>query len=263
MTPQLMVDDTSNMIHHSRRIPGCNDSSVGSNDEQEFDRRWLEDEDDDSDDSCSSIGREPVHNQERKVQFVDDEENLHHSIISLSEFSDTELDACWYTSEERERSKAECEKVLHRLEQGKPCKKRNEMSYRGLECRTASGCRQFSDDIDSAIAAVMDEQDRQWAHCFDDAGLLAAKSVAVTGRSIQRALEIAQEDEEEARQLYKQHGQDDSGVALFSDGLSWYRPHKRGNRRSRKSIYIGRGRSTRNKPWSLSAMAKVNQIRQP
>lgn len=257
MAPKMTDLNLTNLVHYSR--------SAGRSD---FERLWSSDDDDvlsldgDSDDdsqsACSSIcSQSPLHMDERRVRFSD--EDAEHSIIHLNDFSESERSACWWSSEERAKSTAERQKIIDRLEMGKPCKNtaRNEMTYRGLECWTTDGGKELNDNIDAVIRAVIDEQDRLWQAGTerDGALLLAAKSRAVTGSSVQRAVEIGQKDEVEARNQYNDKQRGD--VTVF-----WYRPEKRGNRRLRKVAADAHGLTRTGKKRWITAIDKASQQRQ-
>lgn len=175
----------------------------------------------------------PIHLQRStRVRFSDVIQE--HAIMSLDDLSDSELQASWYSSTEKKELSAKRNKVLARLERGMSCKE-VKATYRGLECWTTTGAEDLSDNVSRVITAVMEEQDRQWRAGVEyDARLIALKSQSVTGSSVQRALKMAQDDECQARRLHQCEDQE-----VFVDGISWYRPQKRGNRRGHRQHISG------------------------
>jgi hypothetical protein len=111
-------------------------------------------------------------------------------------FSEEERNACWCTHDEKEKFTTKREKVVVRMEAGKPEKRSR--PYRGLDCWTEKGSKVFNAQVAKTIDAVMDEQDAQWNACVDNYKRLAAMSQAVTAVSAEKALHIAYQDEQEA-----------------------------------------------------------------
>ena len=172
----------------------------------------------------------PIHLlQQRSTRVRFAENHQRHEILSLDDFSTAEIASSWYSSKEKKAISAERTKMLARLEQGKLCNE-DEATYRGLECWTTTGADDLSYNINRVIQAVIQEQQRQWTAGLNlDAKLIASKSQAVTYLSLQRAFELAQTDESEATRINLGQEQE-----TFIDGISWYRPQKRGKRRGVK-----------------------------
>ena len=132
-------------------------------------------------------------------------------IPSLDEFTDKEKKSCWYTPEEKKKMSVRHNKMVARYESGKPLK--GNMTYRGLECWTVEGGASLDDSIARCVDAVMDEQDAQWASRIEDSDRIAATSRAVTLKSLERALQIAQQDEMESKMAWLIPDHDDSNDA--------------------------------------------------
>jgi hypothetical protein len=111
-------------------------------------------------------------------------------------FSEEERNACWCTHDEKEKFATKREKLVVRMEAGKP--EKISRPYRGLDGWTEKGSKVLNTQITKTIDAVMDEQDAQWDACVDNYKRLAAISQAVTAVSAEKALHIAYQDEQEA-----------------------------------------------------------------
>lgn len=133
-------------------------------------------------------------NQQRHVSFA--QSHRYHRIISHRDFTAAERKNYWYTDRDMNRMTQEREKVLKRLEKGKPCNE--DITYRGLEGWTNEGAERLNEIISSVLAAVMDEQDRQWQTHSDDEGLIAKRSRAATSESGAHAFRLAKEDRSQA-----------------------------------------------------------------
>ena len=119
-------------------------------------------------------------------------------IESHKEFSKKERLRCWYSALEKEKMMSRHEKVVIRMEQGKP-PKTTKQTYRGLESWTTVGATLLDNAINTCINSVMDEQDRQWHSNENDFELIAACSLQVTSDSKDRARQVGINDEEAAK----------------------------------------------------------------
>lgn len=122
-------------------------------------------------------------------------------IMSLEDYSEKEIRRCWYSPEEKEKMNHSKDKLVARMEAGKPLK--GDMTYRGLECWTTAGGEELDANIARVVDAVMDEQDRQWAENNDDFELIAKVSSVATSGSAELAREIAVQDEKEAKSAWE------------------------------------------------------------
>ena len=186
----------------------------------------------------------PIHLQQQRSARVRFAETIdRHEVLGLDDYSKTELCSSWYSSKEKKAMSAKREKLLARLESGKPCNE-DEATYRGLECWTNLGADDLSDNINRVIQVVLQEQQRQLASGLElDGKLIASKSQAVTGLSLQRALQLALADESEATRINLGQEQE-----TFIDGISWYRPQKRGMRRGVKHDILSRSKMDSHSP---------------
>ena len=117
-----------------------------------------------------------------------------HETLDLKDYSQDEKDGCWFTSEEKEKYTSKREKIIVRMELGKP--EKNGKPFRGLECWTEKGSKALNEQITRTINAVMDEQDRQWASGVDDYTKLANVSKQCTTKSKEAAINVGMQDEE-------------------------------------------------------------------
>jgi len=131
----------------------------------------------------------------RGVTF--DETCIQIEIMPLDEYTAREKKRCWYNEQDKERMANAKERAVARLERGKPPSQSS--TYRGLECWTSKGGQELDENIARVVAAVMDEQDRQWASNCDDMDAFARVSKSVTAHCIPKALDTAAKDEQEAK----------------------------------------------------------------
>jgi hypothetical protein len=121
----------------------------------------------------------------------------YYDVIGLDDYSEKEFRRCWYSSEEKDKMNRNKDKLVARLEAGKP--PRGDMTYQGLQCWTNAGGLLLDQSIALVVNSVMDEQDRQWAANKDDFDRLAEISATASAHSAKTALERGLEDEMEAR----------------------------------------------------------------
>jgi hypothetical protein len=143
----------------------------------------------------------------------------HHEVMSRYEYTSAELKNCWFTLEEKQKMNASKDKVVVRMEKGKPAKGNH--PYRGLECLTQTGSDALDLNISKVVDAVMDEQEAQWkagqVHPNNDLDRLAAISQAMTGHSQLEAYELAAEDERDARLAWDLPEEESSQHSLWDD----------------------------------------------
>lgn len=123
-----------------------------------------------------------------------------HHVIGIDSFSDKEYNKCWYSSEERDKMSIKREKIVVRMDAGKPPKRTQ--PYRGLECQSQDGYKAFSNQVSCIINAVMNEQDRQWEEDAFDELRISELSRTVSATSVARAFQTGLEDEEDAQYIY-------------------------------------------------------------
>lgn len=152
---------------------------------------------------------------QRAIHFSPDIE--YHEIICLEDYTEKELRKCWYSPEEKDKMNRNKDKVVARLEAGKPAKR--DMTYQGLHCWTTAGGQALDESIALVVNSVMDEQDRQWAANQDDFERIAEISASVTSHSARAALSTGLSDEMEARLAWEYPGDDISMASEHSDDL--------------------------------------------
>jgi len=138
----------------------------------------------------------------RRVSFSDT--NQVHSIFGVSEYTYAEHRATWFSPYEITQMRFYRDKLLCRLEKGKPCKSIHgkEMTYRGLESCTQAGANLMRQSNLKVIRAVVSEQNRQRKLGFCDQEEIASKVVTLTAESRHRAYFVGKEDEKEAMEIH-------------------------------------------------------------
>lgn len=162
----------------------------------------IVDTDDTSDTSiCSSlVSSQDSSRQDRKVHF--DDQCLEHvrEYIGLQDYTEKEHHKCWYSPEDKLKNEHRRFKVLVRMEEGKACKPN--MTYRGLDYLTTRGEILLDQTISACVDAVMDEQEQQWENGIDDYDKIAEISSNATIQAKQNALQVALQDEQDAKLAY-------------------------------------------------------------
>ena len=135
----------------------------------------------------------------RKLQFG--EKVKVRTIPLFSTYSEEEWENCWYTPQEKMMYAKKRDKIVARMESGKP--ERSSRPYRGLEYWTNEGSWTVKAVINMMITTVMDEQDLQWTRGVDDYERIANFSQIVSEDSVAKALWDAKQDEIDARKIYQ------------------------------------------------------------
>ena len=78
-------------------------------------------------------------------------------VSSWRNFSEAEIEATWYSDDERKLIRQSCTRDVQMLDKGK-----NVRCKRGLERHMRSGRSTRHQNVSKSIAAVLDEQDAQW-----------------------------------------------------------------------------------------------------
>lgn len=124
-----------------------------------------------------------------------------YQVPNREDYTPKEVNAFWYSSEERSRMRKECEDILLRMGTGKRPMKNT--SYRGLETYYKSNKREYEKTRHACIDAVMHEQYRQWSESeLIDWELLREASLAVSTCSASMAYMMAAHDENDACKVY-------------------------------------------------------------
>lgn len=130
-------------------------------------------------------------------------------VMSLEDYSESERKLTWYDKGDKAEINKKHDKIVRRYEMGKRCKRG--MTYRGLDAWTDKGHAKFEATIHKLLAAVMDEQDKQWMQNSNDPDRLARASQAVSKRNLLQALRCAKEDEQEAQEAYNNGFKEEAG----------------------------------------------------
>jgi hypothetical protein len=161
-------------------------------------------------------------------------------VKSHKSYSEKERNSCWYSREEKDKMSSKLDKVVARMDAGKP--ERRSRPYRGLHGWTEKGSKVPEFHIDRTINAVMDEQDAQWAADADNDFRLATISQNVTADSIERARHLACQDEQEAIKIHdtmfddvSDLMDDDSTVNSMASLVAMKRRERARKRRTTKS----------------------------
>jgi hypothetical protein len=107
------------------------------------------------DDSMRSIGTDSTE-MEKSVSFAT-HDTVHHT-IARQDFSSEELKAAWFSEEEFLQILDQCNKQIHKMDQGKILKDKKYCA-RGLEALTRTGSITRSKSRAQSIQAVLEEQD--------------------------------------------------------------------------------------------------------
>jgi hypothetical protein len=134
-----------------------------------------------------------------------------HLIPCYSTYTETELKRCWYSPEEKDKMAAKRDRLISRMQAGKP--ETRSRPYRGLELSTEEGCDRFTEQVDRIIAGVIDEQDDQWLKGLDDQDRIAAISRSVSAESVEAALHNAHQDAQETIKIHSALSEDTNTCA--------------------------------------------------
>ncbi|CAJ1932533.1 unnamed protein product [Cylindrotheca closterium] len=119
------------------------------------------------------------------------------------DMTDEEYHLAFYSKNEIAFMNEEQNETADRIEAGKKAKKST--TYRGLEAWTQMGQHEMNQRIFSCVDSVLDEQDKQWTKGRNSTRRIAKASKGLTKTSRKIALELAKQDEKEARKVYEEH----------------------------------------------------------
>ncbi|KAL3942678.1 MAG: hypothetical protein SGBAC_003162 [Bacillariaceae sp.] len=157
------------------------------------------------------------------------------NVMSLEDYSESERKLTWYDKGDKAEINKKHDKIVRRYEMGKRCKRG--MTYRGLDAWTDKGHAKFEATINKLLAAVLDEQDKQWMHDYSDPDQLAKASQAVSKRNVLQALRYAEEDEQEAQEAYNKGFKEEAG-SDFEDSTRTMSTLVARQRQSRRSSAV-------------------------
>lgn len=139
---------------------------------------------------------------EKNMKVTFDEEVFERSTLSLDDYTEDEIERCWLTDHEMQKTLDRVAKVAMRMAYGKKPKRGS--SYRGLENATVQGESEYFLKIQDVIESVLAEQDRQDRFNIYDEELIAEASELYTELSMAQAWRRAKSDAREARKAYRQ-----------------------------------------------------------
>ena len=94
-------------------------------------------------------------------------------IMSIEDYTPSEIAASWYSAEESDNISIRCGKLIRRMESNEASAFKK-YCIRGLESHTTVGCAMKRMNRSTAVAAVLDAQARQWnENCNVDAQAIA------------------------------------------------------------------------------------------
>lgn len=149
-----------------------------------------------TDGTSSSFLQEP----KRKINFYPEVELC--EIPNRWDMSDEEYFLCFYSPDEIDWMNEEQNETADRIESGEEAKR--DTPYRGLEAWTQEGQYLMNQRIFSCVDAVLDEQDKQWKKNKSSTRKIARASKSLSKSSNKLALELAKQDEIEARKIYEE-----------------------------------------------------------
>ena len=123
-------------------------------------------------------------------------------IEGLDQYTQEEIETCWYTEEEKYMSQESRNKVIARMEEGK-LEKLNS-PYRGLETLTERGMSRMHQQIYAVVDVVMDEQEVQWSNRTSDVEKIAYLSQEISSSSQVVARRTAIQDERDVIEMLRE-----------------------------------------------------------
>ena len=153
-------------------------------------------EEDSSSESTVSFQSSPT--PKRRIHFALTE-NAVMLIPHINDLSDQEVKETWYERSEYEKIKMTLIPLVRKMMKGEHVEENNRQTIRGLEYRTREGAIRRQHNKAEAMAAVMDEQDRQLeVDGRTDAELLRKTYIQVNAHCQKEAHELALGDVEPA-----------------------------------------------------------------
>lgn len=165
--------------------------------------------------------------QAASVRFADDE-TVVHEIMSVSDYTPQEVEACWFNKPDYTSFKRVSLATLHMNRAGTLSQDDPEHTMRGLECRTREVSHSRKVLRFNAAKAVLDEQRTQVRLGYQDEDSIAAVYHAMVYPAKHEARARGMADEQEAHRLCPQQ-QEAPRLLLAPSSL----PSKRSNALSR------------------------------
>ncbi len=122
-------------------------------------------------------------------------------IDTLDEYTDAEIQDCWYDEDEIANIKSENQHTIRRISRGVP---RADDCIRGLESQLHSGYLSSRKIKDNSIVAVLSEQYKQHQIDISSAELIRKCYMYVTKHAVTKAVEAARHDAMDAQTIHRQ-----------------------------------------------------------
>lgn len=135
-------------------------------------------------------------------------------IMSIDDFSASEISASWFSQQEMERITQRCFTIIVRMDQGVESSSTKKYCTRGLEGHSRLGSVARKRNRTTSIESVLKEQSRQFAESkFDEHAL--AEEYQKTASSCQMWAQVmGKRDEEVAHAIYFQNNNSDDDTAM-------------------------------------------------
>ena len=144
--------------------------------------------------------------RKKSVSFPQTLSSISSTTLSLDDYTDDEIDMCWYDRKELKDIQKTNAILIKRMSQGKPPKIGH--SYRGLEDMTGQGHKLAEDRYDKALDIVLDFYDGQRMHGINNVDEateeMASLYASVTKRCKLLAMATGLQDEIEAELAAKE-----------------------------------------------------------
>lgn len=151
-----------------------------------------------NDQSAMSSTSSPLSTSSKRVTFSENVDGV--EILSLYDYTPSEISASWFDENEMEDITKRCFKVLKKIESGKGVK----YCSRGLEGHTAIGSIGKKKNRETAVEAVLTEQVDQWAENRHDDQAIADIYHRTSSSCQLWAQVIGKRDQEIADAIYDQ-----------------------------------------------------------
>lgn len=151
----------------------------------------------------------PYNLSPRSITIRFDEYDEMQTTLHINDYTSHEIHRSWYKRDDYDKmvllARKTAEKVEERrLEMGKVDKKRKPIEARGLEAWTKMGATKVKFIKESAIAAVWDEQSKQWDAGIYDADTIRNVYIAISQRALKTAQDRAFSDELIVKKMIEQ-----------------------------------------------------------
>mmetsp|Transcript_45732 Transcript_45732/g.110833 ORF Transcript_45732/g.110833 Transcript_45732/m.110833 type:complete len:193 (+) Transcript_45732:584-1162(+) len=138
-----------------------------------------------------------------------------HEILTIYDYTASEISAAWYDEEEMDRITQRCFKVLYKYENGKS---KNGQRYfiRGLEGHSTLGSISKRNNREAAYTAVLEEQQRQYENEETDVQAISDSYQRTSSSSQMWAQVVGRRDERAAEAyLYDDEEEEEEETTVF------------------------------------------------